>query len=260
MKIFASHRFLVSLCVSCVAVATCLNVHAQDDAVTNLPKEERARIWRAEVDKREREKREVDLAKEERDRIWQAAFDQRRREKLQADEKLLRDLLEKIKRFVELDDFSVAAVERMFGLKLEFSQTLEHPDQKVFGPRNLYIATAAEFPLSTECPEKGRNLNPDFKPLYWYQSTEYSNGKDKNFSLYFFYSSSIWSDVNKWKVTESVLNLPEWIVEYDGPGGAVRQPTWYRVSKTHKYSLSFARGGLRASDNCDVIGFSRTLK
>lgn len=196
------------------------------------------------------------LSYEERSRIWREGLEKRQREKRDADEEVLRDVLEKIKRFVEIDDFSIEAVERTFGLKLEEAQILESPDLKVFGPRVLYVANKADFPFSINCPEKFGNLNQNLNPVYWYQSTGYLGSSQKHVSIILFYSRNAWVDAQHLEVAKSTFKESGWRIKYVGPHHAEPTPIWDKVTEKHMYGFGF----YRASDNCGAMVMNRVIR
>lgn len=191
----------------------------------------------------------------ERSRIWNETMEEQRLIKRKADEKVLHELLTKVKDFVEADKFSVIAVERAFDLKLEVVQVLASPDPKIYGVRTLYAAGQVDFPLSSSCPQKNRNLNPKFEPTYWYRSTAYLGTDDNNTALVLFYPLSAWAEASPWDVAKSVFDSPEWSVRYVGSQHAEPSPIWSKKTKRYSYEFSFHQ----ASDNCGAMTLSRAL-
>lgn len=195
------------------------------------------------------------LSFSERSRVWNETMEKQRLAKKRLDEKILNDLLTKVKNFVEVDDFSVSAVERAFNLKLEVSEVLASPDPKTYGVRTLYVAREVDFPFSTACPQKNINLNPRFDPTYWYRSTTYVGADDRNIALVLFYPLSAWAEANPWDVSKSVFNQSNWTLQYAGQQHAEPLPFWTKSAERYGYEFSFHQ----ASDNCGAMVLNRAL-
>jgi hypothetical protein len=196
------------------------------------------------------------LSYEERSRIWLEDLQKRQREKREADEKVLRAVLGKIKLLVEADDFSIETIERTFGLKFEKSQVLDPPKKLVIGPITNYVAVNADSPFNVACPEVNLNLRGNFNPVFWYQTAHYIDSDDEYVALNLFFSYGIWPDVNIEEVAKSELKFPDWQIRYVGPHHVRPIPMWARQTNQRGYGLSI----LQASDHCGAIRLGRSRK
>jgi hypothetical protein len=189
------------------------------------------------------------LSFQESERIWRADFERRREEKLQADERSLRDVLEKINQISETNDFSTQNIEKLFGLKLEHSQTIESPDLTQYKVQEIYIVKSADYPFTTKCPQLGL-LDIEFNSKYWLRITSFHNTNRRSYSLALYYSDDIWLDLGDRFIpaVQSVIRQPNWKTFNFGPHDAL-QKSWRRETSTHYYSFAF----LRASSKCRAL-------